>query len=192
MNLSRKLAAFAILAASAMASPSIYADLSALTANTTEVDPALSSQSNFATCADARANAYLDLCNRFSTEPGTVRCIAAGRGAYFAECSLALCQRFNTEDGAIRCLEAARNKTYTTEELDLCNRFTTENGAIDCLRSSGAPHNGGGGDTLIRRVRMDIALALEDIYAGRTRQAALILEDTLNLIDSSSERNERK
>jgi hypothetical protein len=39
---------------------------------------------------------------------------------------------------------------------------------------------------------MDIALALEDIYAGRTRQAALILQDTLNIIDSSSERVERK
>lgn len=188
MTVFRNLAASIVVVLGTAGAPAFASQ--PITENVTEADPIIAGQSSFAACSEARPNAYLDLCNRFTTEPGTVRCIAAGRGAYFAECSLALCNRFNTEDGAVRCLEAARNKTYTTNEIALCNRFTTEFGAIDCLQSSGARY-GGSDDAILRRVRRDIELALDDIYAGRTRQAALILEDTLNQIDSSNAGIER-
>jgi len=191
MNVSKSFASFFITALAAFGSTPLQASSNLLSANVSEVDPALSNQSSLAACNDARPDAYLALCNRFSTEQGLLRCIATGRGAYFAECALTLCQRFTTEEGAIRCLDAASNKTYSSDEIALCNRFTTENGAIDCLRSSGAPY-GGSDDSLLRQVRSDIALALDDIYAGRTRQAALILEDVLNQIDSSFERAEKK
>jgi hypothetical protein len=191
MNLKRNLVTFSILVGAMFSSSSLLASSDRLVPNPTEVDTAIGGQISFATCSDARPNAYLDLCNRFSTEQGTVRCIAAGRGAYYADCSLTLCRRFNTEEGAIRCLEAARNKTYTTEEMDLCSRFTTEGGAVDCLRSAGAP-NGGGDSAVLQRVRRDIELALGDISAGRTRQAVLILEDTLRVIDSSFDSMESK
>ncbi len=108
------------------------------------MDANLSTSISISACEPAEPRQYLQLCNHFTTENGTIRCIEAGQGRHFDACVLDLCNRFNTEDGTINCLLAGRDKDYADAEIEMCNRFTTESGAVGCLRSAGTaiqPHN---------------------------------------------------
>ena len=189
MNVSGNLTAFFISVAAALVAPSLQASSNPLVSNIA-ADAAINAQTSFAACYGARPDAYRDICDRFVTSLGIERCIETGRGAYFSECSLGVCQRFATEDGALKCLDAARNKVYSTAEVEVCNSYVTEYYTIECMKRSGAPYVDQ--DSALRRVRQDIELALEDLYAGRTRQATLLLEDTLRQIDAASDSVERK
>lgn len=152
-------------------------------------DGVLNPSEALAPCAAAPANAYMTLCNRFNTEPGAVRCIAAGRNRHFDQCALNLCNRFNTENGAIGCLEASRDKRYQEEEMAFCNRFNTEQGATDCLRTSGEYIGGGGGGNereFRRNVRYRAQDILQLIETGRYSEARYQAQDLLYYVDRNS------
>jgi hypothetical protein len=137
-------------------------------------------------CVPASEGAYLQVCHRFSTESGTLRCIEAGRDRFYSQCAIDICFRFSSEDGAIQCLEAGRDRAYSTEEMQLCNRFSSEQGAIDCLRASGRDVGSNprpDDEELLFQARDGVNDALDQLYNGSTRRATTILERLLDVLD---------